>query len=536
MKRIRLLIICAYIGIASVYAQQCFDMQTLNASSVQMENIDVRLLSVTQSKNEYTGQVTNHYLYGWVADTLSYGVSHPRHTLITQDGYDNLCPQLRTLPLKGSTSVRLASDGYYTAADTAKGEVIRYTYTVPQNRPLLILQYASVIEDPEHSIADDYPRYGSPWCHITVTLKGDTIFQKRHNPHDKETITDFQQFTDALGRNAWWKDWTIDSIDMGTHIGKTLTVTIDCRDDAIEKWDKPDNNSPRSFVFCEEHHLARIYFNLQCANYPYICEGTFTVTDTLCSNTDSLHIENHFSPGTIKTYDLLFDEKAHSIGLNNLTNQTLPTPTASIHLPLFEGLDSLHYPRPDTYTANLILHTICEKDTTIPLQFTLLYPSYILFQRWNDVLSVHNKENNGGYEFSHIEWYKDGRKVEGKGEHNGYYYSPTHFDYDNPSSYYVSLTRTDDNRTLCSCPFQPSPQIEEVEIDDLPISVETVNGAPVYRLKHTTKGTYTVYTYTGTTLYIGTIDTQTPVSLPQHITHGIIYFRLDNGETQIFRL
>ena len=340
-------------------AQQCFDMTELTASpSVRLINRDVYLATVTETK-ESDGRTKKHYTYDW-----NYTVSpedHPRQTLMTSPGTDPLCPQLNVLPPDETTSFRLASDGYLLPTDSAKGEQINYDYVVTSKRPLLVVKHAAVLQNPIHPIRDVYPRYGNPWCSVGVFV-GDSLYERLsidHCPALPETVKDFTPFTDTDGQQSIWLDWTTDTINLTEFIGQKITVVLDCRDCALEQW---TDSKKTTFDFCDAHHRGRMYAHLSCAPlHTYTCEGTFTAPDTICADTKEFRLANHFTEGTILSYDLRFSDNALAQGFADRSFLPLKNDTASIVIPIPQKEDS--YPRPDNYSLQLVLHTRCDNDT-----------------------------------------------------------------------------------------------------------------------------------------------------------------------------
>jgi hypothetical protein len=70
--------------------------------------------------------------------------------------------------------------------------------------------------------------------------------------------------------------------------------------------------------------------------------------------------------------------------------------------------------KPDYYQATItVLDTICNRTLEFPIEFAIYYPSSIFKCKFNNVLAVYNKENNGGYEFTGYQWLLDGAPIPG---------------------------------------------------------------------------------------------------------------------------
>lgn len=69
---------------------------------------------------------------------------------------------------------------------------------------------------------------------------------------------------------------------------------------------------------------------------------------------------------------------------------------------------------PDVYQAKIsVQDTLCNRTLEFPIEFAIYYPSSIFKCKFNNVLAVYNKENNGGYEFTGYQWLLDGAPIPG---------------------------------------------------------------------------------------------------------------------------
>ena len=535
-----LLLVCC---LANMQAQSCFDMTALT-ESVRFMDRDLALQS-TEIRTDEFGKKHYHYTYGW-KEKLSPD-SHPRQTLITTAGTDDLCPSLSVLPPDESTSVRLASDGYLLPTDSAKGEMLFFDYTVPATAPRVVIKHAAVLENPQHPIAGEYPNHSAPWCRIVVVIK-DSVYERftiEHNPNRPASVKDFTAFTNTQGRDALWLDWTTDTLDFSEFIGMPVTIRLDNRDCALTSWKTSETG--KVFNFCTDHHTGHLYAHLSCVPMPQpeepeepdpVCtyEGTFSAPDTLCADAANWQISNKFTAGAVVTYDLRFDELAQVQGMQNIIGGTLESETADIVVPLPKA-DSTSYLRPSVYNAELTLHTICETDTVISLSFTVLYPSFVLFQRWNDVIAVSNSTYNGGYDITAVSWFRDGAPVQGRGSHNAWYEETGGFSYsatDTSSvAYHAALTRADDGQTFCTCKFRPVRQNGNTSMNEAPAEFITGGGPRSVRIVAHAEGTWTLCTLSGTLLASGTLGQAEEVLLsPMQDVPLLLVFRTADGATR----
>lgn len=107
--------------------------------------------------------------------------------------------------------------------------------------------------------------------------------------------------------------------------------------------------------------------------------------------------------------------------------------------------------RPDFYHCDLIFKNVYGTDT-LNVDFTVLYSSDIITQRWNDLLALKNKDNNGGYEFVAYQWFCNKTPLAGFTS-SQYYVADGKLDFG--AAYSVLLTRIDDGKSIMTCSFDP---------------------------------------------------------------------------------
>lgn len=171
---------------------------------------------------------------------------------------------LRTVPQGEAASVRLGN--WSVSGDaTPQAECITYGMTVDTNEfTLLLLRYAAVLQDPEHS-PDLQPRFRLQ------------ILNQNNELIDSCSMADFIANPALVGNTtagsessqAWnqapgevmWKDWTTVGIDLGAYMGQTIfirLITNDCG---------------------EGSHFGYAYFTLGCAQRRTLTEGCSDVPD-----------------------------------------------------------------------------------------------------------------------------------------------------------------------------------------------------------------------------------------------------------------
>jgi hypothetical protein len=84
---------------------------------------------------------------------LEQGVEPGRHTIITEQGFDSMVPSLPMIPPGATRSMRLGNPGV-----GAEGEAIIYDVLVTEDKAILVLNYAAVMQNSDH-IPTRQPRF-----------------------------------------------------------------------------------------------------------------------------------------------------------------------------------------------------------------------------------------------------------------------------------------------------------------------------------------------------------------------------------------
>ena len=161
--------------------------------------------------------------YGYYGNPYaSVGIINGRHTVMTNvNGKDSNIPQLSVVPPGETSSIRLGNDN-----TGSEAESITFEYTVDPDNTILLLKYAAVMEDPNHSA------YEQPRLRLEV-------FDMQNNAIDP-ACSSFDFVANAsLGWNSvnvgygtvLWKDWTNIGVDLEQYIGETIKIrltTYDC--------------------------------------------------------------------------------------------------------------------------------------------------------------------------------------------------------------------------------------------------------------------------------------------------------------------
>ena len=272
------------------------------------------------------------------------------------------------------------------------------------------------------------------------------------------------------------------------------------------------------------------------------------------------------------TFSVYFDSLARSAGLQDLRYIPLDRVNKEFVIPVPRGESLPHpnptyfdsgkdflgytqedkyaYVRPDTYRARIVMHNgVCsERLSSKDTIFDILYPSWIHEQHWNDGIILFNENYNGGYEWTHYQWYHNGQPI--VGQVREYLYLPdTLFLNDNAGShdhaYYVALTRSDDGHTNYTCPIYPILLEDTIVPRDYYFSVVptlVVAQNPVVWILTTLSGDYYIYSIQGVLLRHGVFVSDDnnyggAVTLPV-TAEGAVIMKLvaETGEQRSFKI
>ena len=144
-----------------------------------------------------------------------------RHTVMTNIyGYDaNTCngalnSQLPLIPNGFNQSARIGND--YTMFEA---DAIAYQMTVDTNNALLLLHFAVVFQDPNHSPAQQ------PYFEIRVQDSSGNLLNIPCNRYTVTCGSGIPGFQDC-GSDVHWRDWTTVGVNLFSLIGKTVYIVI----------------------------------------------------------------------------------------------------------------------------------------------------------------------------------------------------------------------------------------------------------------------------------------------------------------------
>ncbi|MBP5476484.1 MAG: hypothetical protein J6Y00_02205 [Paludibacteraceae bacterium] len=266
-------------------------------------------------------------------------------------------------------------------------------------------------------------------------------------------------------------------------------------------------------------------------------KGTFLI-DTVCGDDNALAMAFIREQGHPIKYDLMFSDMAKGQGFEDRTAQPMAD-TAVVEWAVTMPKDAdnpQRYVRPDRYSVTLRVTDKQNRQTTYDAAFTVLYPSWVILQRWNDVLTITNRDFNGGYNFTHVQWYRDGEKVESKGNGDFYYYAGDGEQLQMGVPYRADLTRTDDGKTFSTCDYIPSYQEEKVIFkEEFAMAPRYAGNSRQVTVRTTLSGRYIVYDVSGKQVLSGLFGAaygSPDIIFPDLCPNGtyLIRFMPDNGK------
>lgn len=299
---------------------------------------------------------------------------------------------------------------------------------------------------------------------------------------------------------------------------------------------------------------------------------TLSIGD-ICADEDEILIYYTYSGLPLIEYSVIFDTLGLMQGFSNIYHESLDTTQLMLRIPIPKGdilprpnptyfdsqqgvnvfvdEDKYAYPQPNQYHITVIMHnTICgdtlqRKDTI----FNLLYPSWIHEQHWNDGIVLYNEKYNGGYEYSHYQWYQNGEPIVGQTKE--YLYLPEQLllnEKGDCNNYYqVLLTRESDGYSTFTCPICPVYQPQDTIVPCLDyfsiVPTLVVKENPVVHILSTMPGTCVGYDLAGVQLFdpFDFVPNQNnyagQIEIPVHHS-GVVYIRLStqNGDSRVFKI
>ncbi len=278
-----------------------------------------------------------------------------------------------------------------------------------------------------------------------------------------------------------------------------------CIEDLPYMWNGIECYEARDYTYVTTNYLGcdstvTLHFTTRrCQQHESDLYVQMTI-DTVCADDRYLPLEVKVLSGKVTSFSAVFSEQARDQGFEDVPSSPF---TGQINIPMpYDWLDSTDYVRPDDYSLTITLTDTAGVTNTYSLSFTVLYPSWIVLQRWNDVLALLNDRYNGGYTFSRIRWFREGQEVEGRGEHNSYIYTLPNLSFGD--AYWALLTRADDGKTLRTCYLYPDyTDNDKTQVNFGPVRLVRREKTQTFGIITKQNGKYYVYDISGKMLQKG---------------------------------
>ena len=208
--------------------------------------------------------------------------------------------------------------------------------------------------------------------------------------------------------------------------------------------------------------------------YLHLEENDVQITDVTypleqCADNDFFLLNFNYI-GVAHQGQILFDEKGHAAGLKDTTLTILSN--SDIYIPARVRAGEYNC------TARLLFRG--KEATSRTFVLTVLFPSSVMEQAWDDVVAVLTNSYNGGYDFVAFQWYENGVLL--VGETKSYLYRPLI----TGGEYNVLLTEADGTQ-LMSCPLIAQKQ------EDLTLYPTVANPQQLIRCNATAQGQLILY-------------------------------------------
>jgi hypothetical protein len=245
----------------------------------------------------------------------------------------------------------------------------------------------------------------------------------------------------------------------------------------------------------------------------------------ICADDDFILLKYNILNGNLTCYSIEFNQKALSEGFENVVCQT-PFSNGEIHIPIPDFPAPKYYVKPDINYSFSIDFTFGDSIKTQSFNFDILYPSWVIEQKWNDVLALLNQYYNGGYLYTSYEWWLDGRKIEN--EIHSYIYIRGDENLKMGHEYRAFLTRKDENYGIFTCPILTEPHT------DITFYPSVVGLASQFGVISKNVGKVSIISVTGIKIseYKLSANKEKIISAPRTAGVYILVFETQNGETE----
>ena len=371
-------------------------------------------------------------------------------------------------------------------------------------------------------VAGDYVKFDS----LNTKDGCDSVYEFRL--HVAPTYFFEEQITKCADEDMTWRGQVLDHILPGEHLlTDSLTTEVFGCDSVYHLYltvvDTTYEVIYDTICRTESYNLHGVYLmepgdykdttinEWGCNHFTYLHLAVIEPTvptawaDSICADAQAYELYYSYTGRDPVAFSVYYDDFGHQYGFEDVIDMPITTveelSVLTIPMP-WRNNDPHQYPRPDHYPIKLVLDNgicenaeLCSTDTAVVLN----YPSWVTEQRFRDVIAILSEDYNGGYRFSHYQWYRNNEPI--PGETLPYLYIPRELDRDT-TEYHVRLVREGETESYQTCPIRIyddfgtdtiAPYMGYLSV--VPTCVST--GNPVISILSRHKGTYTIYTSSG---------------------------------------
>lgn len=281
----------------------------------------------------------------------------------------------------------------------------------------------------------------------------------------------------------------------------------------------------------------------------------------ICADATEASVIFTYEESEPKQFKLMFSNEAKEAGFKDTTLKATSAGTgiAQFNFPIPQftekvnaASDKVQYVMPGTYDVTIRVIDLNNVGKDFATTFSIMYPAWLIGQRWNDMLLILNNKWNGHHNFTNVRWFmgNDSTEIKGRGEHHSYVYSQDYgsASLDVNSDYWAEL-ELENGKIICTCKMKPT----TINLTDEPAFGEDSNAvnsesteqrvqiAPavidgnerIMKIRTDIDGTYTLFTLNGIAIQHGQFSTNTDIHIID-VPAGayIVTFKGNEGTTE----
>ena len=327
----------------------------------------------------------------------------------------------------------------------------------------------------------------------------DTIYEKicagDYRVFNKEFIAKSGVYTEVL-QNVWGCDSvTVLDLTVLPDIEDTYVYDTICRGEKLKLWGETyeKTGTYNKLLYSKRGCDSVIVLNLEVIQPLGV--SLDNSKKIICADEEALNIDFSFidSLRSPTEYSIVFDSLAVQYGFVNQNNLEIDVVNEVLSISLPDNC------RPNSYTATLIFNdsiSYCG-DFSIPIDFDVYYSSSIMDVKFDNLISIFDAENNGGYEFVSYQWYKNNEPIEGALD--SYLYLDEGVTFEDGDCYYLVLKRLDDGVVTRTCEycFGDRTAIEDIDVSDINIAATILDKGQIILIENLNRGYVNIYSLTG---------------------------------------